>query len=84
MKKTFELEKKIEERKEYMRVMTPAFESMNSSYAVSSSTRDTIISSFRQIHAKIQQALEMDSPVVDLKSVWGNVFKPFNFFKSYD
>lgn len=69
--------------KKYMTIITAAYPTTNSSYNVRYSTRNTIISMFKDIHSKITLALAQ-KPISDIECFWKLSFKEFPFFKVYD
>ena len=58
--------------------MTPAFPSQNSTYAVSESTRNIILTEFEKA-AMVMEALNKGTAGLS----WKRLFKKFNFFKAY-
>lgn len=63
-----------------MPIITPAFPSMNSTYNVSHSTKNVMLTEFTKA-AMITQELSMNKGTS--KIGWNRLFKKFNFFKAY-
>ena len=69
--------------KRSMYIMTPAYPQMNSCHNVTFSTRETILSAFRSLHAKVLSALAIKA-TSELEAGWKNLFKRFDFFGAYE
>lgn len=71
----------VENKRDYFPIITPAFPSMNSTYNVSLTTRNVMITEIEK-GMKIAEHIMKRNP--NTKITWKRLFKKFPFFSAYN
>ena len=72
----------VPDQRQLMHVVTPAFPSMNSTYAVGLSQKNVLLTEFEKAAMIMEELNGPNASTTKIK--WNRLFKKFPFFKAYE